>query len=242
MASTGVGNWHGLTGGDGRFELRVPADGGTYKVLVQGAEPVRSGVNGEELVIATGTPARLRLRVVDSSSGSVVDRATLFVRPLGRAWDWKGEYSVDPAGLVEFVLEPGRLDVAVGKVDEGYPPVLVSGLVLAEGGEHELAVELTKVPPVQFRLANPPLPSPCYFRLESASADPTFALRDMGGGSSVDLHFVEGAAELLAIPAGRYRLVASSNGKPIALEPSGIDVGTERSQAIEVRWQWPDGR
>jgi len=242
VASARGASWRGLTGDDGRFELRVPADGGTYQVAVQGAEPVQAGVNGEELVIATRTSARLRLRVVDAATGAVVDRATLFVRPLGRAWDWKGEFSVDPAGLVEFVLDPGRLDITVGKVDDGYPPVLVSGLLLTEDDERELTVELEKVPAVQFRLANPPLPSPCWVRIEGTSADPTFALRDMGGGSSVDVHFADGVAELLAIPAGRYRLVASSNRKPIPLDPPEIEIGADRSQPIEIRWQRADAR
>jgi len=241
LASARGANWRAVTGADGHFELQVPADAGTYQVHVEGAAPIRTGVNAAELAITSSRPGRLRLRVVDSVTGAVVDRTTLFVRPLGGTWDWKGAYSVDPAGLVEFVLRPGQLDLAVNKVDDGYPPMFVGGLLLIEGEELEVAVELAQVGPVEFRLIDPPLPRPCGIRVEGTSADPTFALRDFGdGGPAMRLQFADGVAVVRGLPGGRYRLVPSQEA--IRLEPSEIEIGDDRSEPIEIRWQQVEAR
>jgi RNA polymerase sigma factor (sigma-70 family) len=236
LASAGRGNgfWRGVTDASGVFELRVPAEPGSYALELQGCAPTPAQVGAEGIELVTTGYGRIRVRAEDASSHALVERVTLFVRRPGREWKSAGEFSPGTNGFAQWELEAGALELAVDKADDGYPSVFLGGFVLDEDAELELDAALERVAPVEFLLTNPPLPGVCILRLENTTGLPVESGMLGSGGPRVGIRFREGRASVPSLASGEYRLSASF--PDVMVEPGEIRLGSDRSRPIELTW------
>jgi len=227
-AGRGYGNWQTVTAADGSFELRVPAECASYQLNVQDGPPVAASPNAEDIEIVRAGNGRVRLRAEDSASHGTIEGASLFVRR-GAEWESWGGVATGTNGFVEWELEAGTLELALGKPHDGYAMLFLGKFTLDEDAEVELEAPLERVGPVQFVLTNPPLPRGSGIRLENLSGLPM-----LDEESSHFLSLRQGPESVPGLVAGDYRI--SSSLPDIAVEPSEIRLGADRSQPIELTW------
>lgn len=226
-----AGRWHTYTDREGAFELFVPRESEALRVGIDGIPPVPVVLDEAPLVLVAPSYGRVRISVT-GEEGQALDRVELFERRAGQDWHALGAYSIGGDGFAEWVLESGPVELAISKVEQGYPPLVLGRQSIREDVELELRCSLERVEPVEFRLETPLEPGLGGVRIE-VSDGPPFLHGIFDTGERLWLSFAPDHVIVPGLPDGTYRVVPTS--PMIRVTPAEFTLGKERGP-VALSW------